>query len=142
MIGFILLNDPASERQWIIRGEHVSAAEARREDGLVTLSLLNGEKILLTQEESRQFVQHTHPHHGLGTERIRELAHRKWEQAGRPPGDGKSFWHEAEHELLRISRLVRSDREGGSGAAGASPANGAAASRSPNFEKASTKTRG
>jgi hypothetical protein len=112
MLGFILLNDPASPRQWIIRGEHVCAAEARREDGAVTLCLLNGEKVHLTPEESRQFVRHTHPLHARGAERLRDLAYRKWEEAGRPPGDGKGFWHEAERELLRISRLIRPHRGG------------------------------
>ena len=112
MLGFILLNDPASPRQWIIRGEHVCAAEARREDGAVTLCLLNGEKVHLTPEESRQFIRHTHPLRAQGAERLRDLAYRKWEEAGRPPGDGKGFWHEAERELLRISRLIRPQRRG------------------------------
>jgi hypothetical protein len=35
------------------------------------------------------------------TDRIRELAYQKWEQAGRPPGDGKNFWDEAEKELTK-----------------------------------------
>jgi len=30
---------------------------------------------------------------------IRELAYKKWERAGRPPGDGKNFWREAEAEI-------------------------------------------
>ena len=30
---------------------------------------------------------------------IRELAHRKWEAAGCPAGDGFDFWLEAEREL-------------------------------------------
>ncbi len=32
-------------------------------------------------------------------EAIRVLAHRKWEAAGRPAGDGLHFWLEAEREL-------------------------------------------
>jgi hypothetical protein len=31
---------------------------------------------------------------------IREAAYHKWEQAGRPHGDGVEFWLESEHELL------------------------------------------
>jgi hypothetical protein len=34
-----------------------------------------------------------------GVEDIRLLAYRKWEQAGRPPGDGVEFWLAAEAEL-------------------------------------------
>ncbi len=30
---------------------------------------------------------------------IRERAYARWEAAGRPPGDGVSFWLEAEREL-------------------------------------------
>jgi hypothetical protein len=32
-------------------------------------------------------------------EQIRDLAHRKWEAAGRPAGDGLDFWLEAEREV-------------------------------------------
>ena len=32
-------------------------------------------------------------------EAIRERAHRKWEAAGRPAGDGLDFWLEAEREI-------------------------------------------
>lgn len=32
-------------------------------------------------------------------EEIRQLAHLKWEEAGRPDGDGLHFWFQAEHEL-------------------------------------------
>ena len=34
-----------------------------------------------------------------GDEAIRELAHRKWEAAGRPAGDGFDFFLEAEWEV-------------------------------------------
>jgi hypothetical protein len=131
MIGFILLNDPKNEHQRIIRGEHVSAAESRREDGIVSLSMLSGERIVLTQEESRQFIQHTQPHHAQATQRIRELAYRKWEEAGRPLGDGKNSWYEAEQELLRISRLIRPHREGSDSAAGVPAVRARASARPP-----------
>ena len=32
---------------------------------------------------------------------IRPLAYRKWEEAGRPAGDGVQFWLAAEKEILR-----------------------------------------
>jgi hypothetical protein len=35
----------------------------------------------------------------LAEEDIRQLAYFKWEQAGRPEGDGKDFWLAAEREL-------------------------------------------
>lgn len=34
-------------------------------------------------------------------EEIRELAYRKWEAAGRPPGNGEQFWSDAEKELKK-----------------------------------------
>ena len=39
-----------------------------------------------------------------GDEAIRELAHRKWEAAGCPAGDGLNFWLEAEREVNRSGR--------------------------------------
>ena len=35
----------------------------------------------------------------VGREAIRERAHRKWEAAGCPAGDGLDFWLEAEREV-------------------------------------------
>lgn len=35
----------------------------------------------------------------LATDDVRQLAYRKWEEAGRPDGDGAEFWLEAEREL-------------------------------------------
>ena len=32
-------------------------------------------------------------------QRISSLAYRKWEEAGKPPSDGVSFWLEAEQEV-------------------------------------------
>jgi anti-anti-sigma factor len=37
---------------------------------------------------------------GPSAQAVRTLAHRKWEQAGRPGGDGVAFWCAAERELL------------------------------------------
>jgi len=36
-------------------------------------------------------------------QRIRDVAYFKWEQAGRPEGDGSSFWKEAERECATTS---------------------------------------
>jgi len=35
----------------------------------------------------------------VGEEEIRDLAYRKWEEAGCPTGDGMAFWLAAEQEL-------------------------------------------
>lgn len=39
-------------------------------------------------------------------QKIRELAHSKWEKAGCPPGDGIKFWLEAEQELTECPEKV------------------------------------
>lgn len=36
---------------------------------------------------------------GLCEHAVRELAYHKWEEAGRPDGDGVEFWLDAESEL-------------------------------------------
>lgn len=35
-------------------------------------------------------------------QKIRELAYRKWEEAGYPHGDGVNFWLEAENYLKEV----------------------------------------
>jgi hypothetical protein len=35
----------------------------------------------------------------VGEDQIRDLAYRKWEEAGCPTGDGTAFWLAAEQEL-------------------------------------------
>ena len=53
------------------------------------------------------------PSCNAGDEAIRELAHRKWEAAGRPAGDGLDFWLEAERELNAERAGASSPRESG-----------------------------
>ncbi|MGJ4948020.1 DUF2934 domain-containing protein [Bradyrhizobium sp. HKCCYLS20291] len=38
-------------------------------------------------------------------ERIRERAHRLWEQSGRPDGREDEFWHQAEREVREAEQL-------------------------------------
>ena len=38
----------------------------------------------------------------LSEDKIRLLAYQKWEAAGRPEGDGATFWIEAEQQLLHV----------------------------------------
>ncbi|WP_010586324.1 DUF2934 domain-containing protein [Schlesneria paludicola] len=55
---------------------------------------------------------------------VRELAYAKWEQAGRPAGDGVDYWLEAESEICQASVTspkISSTRGSRSEAAAASP---------------------
>lgn len=68
MTGFIVLNDKASTREHILRGEHISAVEIRKQDREVTVHLIGGQTLALNTEESKELLHHfhkTHPHtHG------------------------------------------------------------------------------
>lgn len=46
---------------------------------------------------------------------IREAAYHKWEQAGRPHGDGMEFWLESEQEILGRSSDDSETQHGTSG---------------------------
>lgn len=46
------------------------------------------------------FAPQEQPGEGSLAERIRDLAHQKWEAAGSPAGDGIEFWLAAEKELI------------------------------------------
>lgn len=43
----------------------------------------------------------------MNEQKIRELAYTKWQEAGTPPGDGVSFWLEAETELTKNPNSIR-----------------------------------
>jgi hypothetical protein len=57
-MSFALLKDPATEVQVLIRNDHVSAVEVKTVDHTVTVYLIGGQTINLTQEQSRQFIHH------------------------------------------------------------------------------------
>jgi hypothetical protein len=61
-MNFVLLNDPASQRQQLIRADHISAIQVSKADRSVTLLLLGGQELHLTHEESKQFVHWTKAH--------------------------------------------------------------------------------
>jgi hypothetical protein len=61
-MNFILLKDPATEVQLLIRNEHISAVEVKKEDQSVILYLLGGQTLALTHEQSRQFIHHVKIH--------------------------------------------------------------------------------
>lgn len=43
-------------------------------------------------------------------ERIRALAQRMWEAAGKPPGQDADFWHRAEAEIDAVDAAVNRSR--------------------------------
>ena len=59
-MSFELLRD--ADDQVLIRNEHVSAVEIKKDDQSVTVHLLGGQTLRLTHEQSRQFVQHVKAH--------------------------------------------------------------------------------
>ena len=54
-MNFVLLNDPAGQKQQLIRADHISAIQVSKADRLITLLLLGGQELHLTHEESKQF---------------------------------------------------------------------------------------
>jgi hypothetical protein len=63
-MSFALVKDPTTEVQFLIRNDHISAVEVKKEDEAVVVYLLGGQVIPLTHEQSRQFLHHikTHMH--------------------------------------------------------------------------------
>jgi len=67
-MNFILLNDPASQRQQLIRADHISAIQVSKSDRSITLFLLGGRELHLTHEESKQFLHWTKSHMHAGAQ--------------------------------------------------------------------------
>jgi hypothetical protein len=61
-MSFVLLKDPMSDEQLLIRNDHVSAVEVKKDDESVTVHLLGGQTMHLTHEQSKQFVHHVKTH--------------------------------------------------------------------------------
>ena len=61
-MSFALLRDPVSDEQILIRNDHVSAVEVKKEDESVTVHLVGGQTFHLTHEQSKQFVHHVKTH--------------------------------------------------------------------------------
>jgi hypothetical protein len=57
-MSFVLLVDPASDEQLLIRNDHVSAVEVKKGDEAVTVHLAGGQTLRLTHEQAKQFVHH------------------------------------------------------------------------------------
>jgi hypothetical protein len=67
-MNFILLNDPAAQRQQLIRADHITAIQVSKADRLITLLLLGGQELHLTHEESKQFRHWTKSHMQTGAQ--------------------------------------------------------------------------
>jgi hypothetical protein len=61
-MSFVLLKDPTADVQLLIRNEHVSAVEVKKEDQSVTVYLIGGQTLHLTHEQAKLFVQHVRTH--------------------------------------------------------------------------------
>ena len=66
-MSFVVLTDPTSDEQLMIRNDHVSAVEIKKDDEAVTVHLAGGQTLRLTHEQARQFVHHVKTHmHPVG----------------------------------------------------------------------------
>ena len=61
-MNFILLKDSGTEVQLLVRNEHISAVEIKKEDQAVILHLVGGQTLPLSHDQSRQFVHHVKTH--------------------------------------------------------------------------------
>jgi hypothetical protein len=61
-MSFALLKDPATEVQVLIRNDHVSAVEIKKEEQSVTIYLVGGQTLHLTHDQSKQFIHHIKGH--------------------------------------------------------------------------------
>jgi hypothetical protein len=61
-MNFVVLKDPATDVQLMIRNDHVSAVEIQKDDKSVTVYLVGGKELHLTHEQSKQFLHHVKTH--------------------------------------------------------------------------------
>jgi desulfoferrodoxin (superoxide reductase-like protein) len=59
---FVLLKDPGADTQLLVRNDHISAVEVKKEDQAVTVYLRGGQTLHLTPEQAKQFVHHIKVH--------------------------------------------------------------------------------
>jgi hypothetical protein len=55
---FALLKDPTNDTQLLVRDDHVSAVEVKKDEQSVAVYLVGGQVLHLTHEQSKQYVQH------------------------------------------------------------------------------------
>jgi hypothetical protein len=58
-MNYILLNDPASRHQRLVRLDHISTVEVSKADQSIVLQMLGGQQVTLSHEEAKQFLQYT-----------------------------------------------------------------------------------
>jgi hypothetical protein len=61
-MSFVLLKDSLTDEELLIRNDHVSAVEVKKEDESVIVHLVGGQTLHLTHEQSKQFVHHVKAH--------------------------------------------------------------------------------
>jgi hypothetical protein len=61
-MSFALLKDPTTDVQILVRNDHISAVEVKKDDQSVIIYLLGGQTMHLTHEQSAQFVRHVKAH--------------------------------------------------------------------------------
>jgi hypothetical protein len=61
-MNFMLLKDAKTEVQYLVRYEHISAAEIKKGDESVIVYLAGGHIIHLTHDQSKQFVHSVKSH--------------------------------------------------------------------------------
>jgi hypothetical protein len=64
---FAVVKDSATDVQLMVRNEHVSAVEIKKEDQSVSIHLMGGQTLHLTHEQSKQYVHHIKSHMHAGT---------------------------------------------------------------------------
>jgi hypothetical protein len=62
IMNFMLLKDAKTEVQYLVRYEHISAAEIKKGDESVIVYLAGGHIIHLTHDQSKQFVHSVKSH--------------------------------------------------------------------------------
>jgi hypothetical protein len=62
IMNFMLLKDAKTEVQYLVRYEHISAAEIKKGDESVIVYLAGGHMIHLTHDQSKQFVHSVKSH--------------------------------------------------------------------------------
>ncbi len=61
-MNFVLLNDVGAEEQLLIRNDHISAVQIKKEDESITVHLVGGQILHLTHDQSKRFMHHLKTH--------------------------------------------------------------------------------
>lgn len=61
-MNFMLLKDTKTEVQYLIRSDHISAAEVKKGEEAVVIYLVGGQVLHLSHEQSKQFIHYVKDH--------------------------------------------------------------------------------